>query len=161
MIRVLHPQVSTMTIAGLHPDTKKRQLEAPAKQYAEWLQDQVANLYSKGSVAAGKLAPNSAAYNKWKAANGFETTRGHLTGNTQSVLDNKVLYEISIRGKLGNWKVIITLKRKKLYDEVGNKTKGRSYIEFYEENKVPNETITALKDGWKHNGRSFFKHLEG
>ena len=111
-------------------------------------------------VAGGKLSANSPAYNKWKAENGFETKRGHQTNNTQIVLDTKDLIDITIRGKRGNWRVIITMKRQSLYKEVGGITDGRSYIEFYEENKVPNDTITAFKPGWVRNGRAFFKHLE-
>ena len=149
-----------MVVTGFDPKTKKNALTKPAEQYGEWLQEQVANLYDKEQVAGGKLSANSPAYNKWKAENGFETKRGHQTNNTQIVLDTKDLIDITIRGKRGNWRVIITMKRQSLYKEVGGITDGRSYIEFYEENKVPNDTITAFKPGWVRNGRAFFKHLE-
>lgn len=150
-----------MIVTGFGPKIKKKQLKVPARQYAVWLQDQVGNLFAKEAVAAGKLKPNTKAYNDFKAAHGFDSRRGHLTGNTQSVLDNSNLMIISIRGKIGKWRVILNMNRLLFYRTVGDLVDGRSYIEFYEEKKVPNERITAFKVGWTRNARRFFKHLEG
>lgn len=162
MIKVRRPQVFTVIVVGFGPKTKKNELKKPAEQYADFLQDRVAKLYDSEQVAAGKLSANSKAWNAFKKKNGFETKRGHMTGNTQSVLDTSTkIMDIDIRGKRGQWRVVIRMNRSTFYKEVGNLVKGRSYIEFYEENKVPNERITAFKMGWTRNGRKFFKHLEG
>ena len=158
-VKARKPTVESMVVTGFKPETRKRELKAAGKQYAAWLQQQIANLYNKESAVAGKLKPNTRAWTKFKQKNGFETKRGHMTGHTQDVLDNTVLYEVLIRGTKSKLRVVIVMKKKKFYNAVGGFVDGLSYIQHYEGNKVPNDLIMALKPGWARNVRRFFKGL--
>lgn len=154
--------VGSIVVSGFAPDATKRDIEAAGWEYADWLQASLARLYDKESVAGGKLAPNSPAYTKWKKRQGFSTKRGHLTGNTQAVLDSEDIMTVVIRGAKGKYRCTVTVSRPAFYKAVGGGDQEvTSYIEWYEKTHVPNETITAFKPGWARNARSFFEHLEG
>jgi hypothetical protein len=151
--------VNTMTITGLHG--RKRMIERAAKSYATELQELVAKLFSNEKVAGGKLEPNSATYTAWKIKNGYSPKRGHLTGHTQDVLDSENLMRVKVIGTKGKYRVVISILRKVFYQLVGAGFKEyRSYIERYEQTKVPNETICALKPGWTRYAKKHFKEFE-
>ena len=152
-IRARRIQVSTMVVNGFAKDAKKRDLERKGKEYADWLQEQLAKLYGNENSVFGKLEKNTREYNEQKKRMGLDPRRGHATNDTQDALDNATLTEVTVRGKRGKYRVVIVIKRQKLYDEV-------PYIRHYEELKVPNDTITAFKAGWARNARRFFKGLE-
>lgn len=153
MIKGRRVNVNTMIVTGFPPEANKRDIEKAGKEYADFLQEQVANLYDNEKVAGGRLRKNSKSYNEWKKKKYGHIKRGHLTGKTQETLDDKKLTEVKVRGRKGKRRCIITILRRKLYRFV-------KYIEHYENKKVPNETITAFKPGWARYARRFFKHLE-
>lgn len=149
MSRARRINVNTMVVTEFRKDSGKRKLKAAGKNYAEWLQKQTANLYDKEKVVGGKLAANTKEYDEAKKAAGLDPKRGHATNETQDVLDEETLTEVTVRGKKGKLRVIIVIKPQLLYDFV-------PYIRHYENKKVPNETITAFKPGWARNHGRFF-----
>lgn len=150
--------VNTIVISGFDEDANKRDLQAAGEEYAEWLQEQVAKLYAKESAAGGRFSANDPGYTQWKIDNGYPAEVGQLTGNTLAVLENDDLMQTTVRGRKTKYKVIVTILRNTFYQLVGEGNKEvRSYIEYFERAKVPNETICALKPSWARNARNFFE----
>lgn len=150
--------VNTIVIDGFEETANKKDLKAAGEDYAEWVQEQVAILYAKESSAGGKFSPNDPHYTQWKIDHGYPEEIGQLTGNTLSVLENEDLMRVDVRGRKKKYRVIVSILRNVFYRKVGEGNgEVKSYIEYFERAKVPNETICALKSSWARNARNFFE----
>lgn len=99
MIRVSVIALRTLRISGIErgDGVTIDELEGIAKVR----QATYAEKYAGQRTVLGSLRANTARYNKWKAEQGFDTRKGHLTGATQAALDNAVLWTVKIRRPKG------------------------------------------------------------
>ena len=142
---------SRMVVRGLDPDCKKSELEDAGEEFAEWLQQQIADLFEEEKTFKGALKANTKDYEKDKEALGFDDRKGHREGNLQQVLNTVDLWDVRVNQRQG--KVTISLSDSRLHGEV-------EYAEFYEEAKVRGGAILGFRSAWTKKARDFFEDCE-
>ncbi len=143
----------TVQVTGIKVDefATKADWRAAARKMAKSLQERVAISFAKERVAGtSSLLKNTPEYDKRKAAEGYDTRRGHRTNYLQSVLDSKELFRVSAVGKGGQLK--ITMMESLLYGHV-------EYAEFYEDKKVQRDGILSLAASWVEQDAVYLREL--
>lgn len=99
MIRVVKQGSHMLRVDGIrHGDgITARALEGAIRHE----QARLAGLFGRQLTVRGPLKANTAAYTKWKLKHGYSGDRGHKTGETQGVLDTRVLWSVRVVRKKG------------------------------------------------------------
>lgn len=122
-----HIAGNVLRVSGLDdtltPATWKRRL-ADAAEEAEKM---IAEDFAEQKAAGRKLRANTAAYDDWKAANGYDSRRGHREGLLQDALDDGDNYTVSYNARAGRG--TITLREQALNNAV-------PHAAYYAEAKV-------------------------
>lgn len=128
-------------------------LDVTAIPFAEWqrqmgivarnLQRKVAKSFGRQKTAGNVwLSSNTATYDGWKARNGFDRRRGHLTNTLQGALDTAKLTMVTLTMQgAGLAAARITMEEPVLHAMVPHSV-------YYEEHKVRTQGILSLAASW-------------
>ena len=110
-----------------------------------------ASFASERTKGSTPLKANSAAWNDYKARKGYDSRRGHMTGNLQANL-NSASRLFTISG-IANGVCTLTMREDWLYGRV-------PYAEYYAERKVRTEGILSLAVAWVRDASYGLQDLE-
>lgn len=114
-----------LKVSGLPSFLPRNKVKLWLSDIASEVESRIAEDFDNERGAGLKLIPNSQEYDDWKAANGFDSRRGHKEGILQEELDAGGFASVSVMGATGK----IVFSEQLLFDRVG-------YAEYYVANKV-------------------------
>lgn len=123
-----------LVITGLPSFLPRNKLKLWLADIASQAEERIAEDFDNERGNGLKLLPNSAAYDEWKAANGFDERRGHKSGVLQEELDAGGFARVSVQGASAT----ITFIEQLLYERV-------DYAEYYTENKVKGGKLLTFR----------------
>lgn len=136
-----------VSVTGWDTERKGDALDA-GRQYARWIQGQIAQLFDSERNYKGALRGNTAEYNARKAIRGLDPRKGHAEGNLQGKLRTSRLWTVKRSGK----RIIITLHENRLLAAVG-------YSGFYARAKANSGKILGVQIKWLKQAKVFFQFV--